>query len=141
PMKRIRGVAQREVALEVRADDLPSGVCGRLVGIALTYGAVDHYGTRFRKGCLDRTKREKLAAGKVALYLDHSYGVRAHVGVVRSLETVGDSEVLTADLFDTEDGRRAKEYAVAVTASGGMTGFSIGFFDRESEIERNEGSA
>jgi HK97 family phage prohead protease len=119
--------------LTLRAEDMPDGICGRVQGIALVYGVTDAYNTRFVEGCLDRTKREKLAAGKVQLYMDHTYGVRCHIGVVRSLETVGDTEVMTADLFDTEDGRRAKEYLTAVTSAKAQTGLSIGFYDRAGD--------
>jgi phage head maturation protease len=132
PKLRIPATYATRAALEVRSDDLPAGVCGRVTGAALAYGVVDSYGTRFAAGCLERTKREKLAAGKVALYLDHTYGVRAHVGVVRTLTTSGNTEQMVADLFDTEDGRRAKEYLGAVLAAGGQTGLSVGFFDRGS---------
>lgn len=131
PKRRAAARHQHLVQLEVRADNLPAGVCGRVQGIALVYGVVDAYGTRFAKGCLDRTKREKVAAGKVQLYADHEYGVRTHIGVVRTLETVGDAEVMTADLFDTEDGRRSKEYLGAVMAAQARTGLSIGFYARE----------
>jgi HK97 family phage prohead protease len=133
--KRDRARTALLTTLEVRAeaDAMPAGVCGRVVGVALVYNVRDTYGTAFVPGCLDRTKREKLTAGKIALFADHDYQTRSHVGVVRSLETVGDSEVMTADIFDTEDGRALKEYLVAVTASNAHTGLSIGFFDRASD--------
>jgi hypothetical protein len=113
--------------LEVRADALPAGVCGRVTGIALRYNVVDSYGTRFKPGSLD-SSRAKINAGRVKLFDNHEYGTRSHIGVVRTLTTAGDAEVMTADLFDTEDGRRAKEYLSAVMASGGETGLSVGFF-------------
>jgi HK97 family phage prohead protease len=137
---RIPATYATRAALEVRSDDLPAGVCGRVTGAALVYGVTDSYGTRFAPGCLERTKREKLAAGKVALYLDHTYGVRAHVGVVRTLTAAGNTESMVADLFDTEDGRRAKEYLSAVVAAGGQTGLSVGFYDRGSEPVTSEGA-
>lgn len=131
--QRTRALYLHRTELELRADDLPKGVCGRVQGIALVYGVPDAYGTQFRKGCLDRTKREKLAAGKVQFFQDHDYGVRTHIGVVRSLQTVGDAEIMSADLFDTEDGRRAKEYFAAVLQAKAQTGLSIGFYPRATE--------
>jgi hypothetical protein len=41
--------------------------------------------------------------------------------------------VMTADIFDTEEGRSALEYVKAVLAAGASTGFSIGFIPRRSE--------
>ena len=132
-------VVQRAfVPLEVRAADLPSGVCGRMVGVGITYEVPDAYGTVWGTGCLDMTKRSKVPAGKVGLYtagpMGHEYGVRSHVGVVRSATSRGNEEIITADLFDTEDGRRTKEYLAAVLASGGSTGLSIGCYVRRSEM-------
>ncbi len=49
--------------------------------------------------------------------------------------------MMTADLFDTEGGRRAKEYLSAVTAAGAQTGLSIGFFDRNSCTVKSEGDS
>lgn len=118
-------------------DPLPSGVVGRFEGVALTYNVVDDHGTIFEPGCLSRTMRERVAAGKVKVYLDHGdapytggYNTRLHVGTVRRLE---DREIdgqrvawMVADLFDTEPGREAHEYLMAVQATGGETGLSIG---------------
>lgn len=131
--KRQRAQIRHLTTLKLRADNLPDGVCGVVQGVALVYGVTDHYETQFKPGCLDRTKREKLAAGKVALFLDHDYGVQEHVGVVRQLETVGDAEIMTAHLFDTEAGREAKEYLDAVLKAKAQTGLSIGFFARDTE--------
>jgi phage head maturation protease len=130
---RVPAITHRSIALEVRTTDLPEGVCGRVMGIALTYSAPDGYGTMFSPGCLDRTKAEKLAAGKVKLYADHGGKTGDHVGVVRTLETVGDSELMSADIFDTAAGRSSLEYVKAVVAAKAFTGLSIGFYDRESE--------
>lgn len=139
-MKRDRARSLLTTTLEVRAEaDLPTGVCGQVVGVALVYGIRDAYGTAFAPGCLDRTKREKLAAGKIALYADHEYQTHAHVGVIRGLETAGDREVMTADIFDTAAGRALKEYLSAVTATGAHTGLSIGFFDRASDLRDGPG--
>jgi hypothetical protein len=43
---------------------LPPGVIGQVSGIALVYGVVDSHGTTFAPGSLDRTRREKVAAGR-----------------------------------------------------------------------------
>jgi len=105
----------------MQEEDLPEGVCGRMVGTGLVYEQADSYGTIFALGCLDMTKRSKLAAGKVGLFaagpFGHEYGVRSHVGIVRSAETRGNEELISADLFDTEDGRRIKEYVGAGVVS------------------------
>lgn len=119
--------------LELRAskvdgkEALPDGVCGRLTGVALVYNQPDDYGTIFVPGCLSKTRAERVNAGKVKLFADHGPFTHTHVGVVRSMEDVGDGVVMTADLFDTEAGRAMKEYLEAVLASGGDTGLSIGF--------------
>lgn len=130
PQQRVATVVHRAFRPELETRDLPVGVCGRVTGVALVYEVEDAYGTRFARGCLERTKREKLAAGKVQLFVDHQYGIHTHVGTVRGLTTVGDEERLSADLFDTEDGRHAKEYLEAVVGSAGYTGFSVGFYNR-----------
>ena len=140
---KIPTLSVRNSALAIRAaDDLPTGIIGRLSGIAVRYDVVDSYRTVFAKGSLDKT-RAKVSAGKVKLFDNHGiadhYGTRSHIGVVRSLEQSGDGELMEADLFDTEDGRRAKEYLTAVMASGGETGLSIGFYERSGQwMKRNE---
>lgn len=116
---------------------LPPGVVGRLEGVALVYDVVDSYGTTFARGALTRTMRERVATGKVKLYWNHgdahitgAYDTDLHVGVVRRMwdEQRGGQYVamLEADLFDTEEGRKAHEYLKAVHAAGGETGLSIG---------------
>ena len=131
---RIRAVVRGELRnLELRADALPAGVAGRMQGIALTYGVADYYGTVFDRGCLDRTRAEKLAAGRVKLLADHENETGAHVGVVRALEDVGDAVLMTADLFDTAAGRAQLEYLKAVVAANAFTGLSVGFYARDSE--------
>lgn len=135
---RIPAVIHRAIALEVRTEGLPAGICGQVQGIALTYGVTDYYGTQFQPGCLDRTKSEKLAAGKVKLLSDHNGVTGCHVGVVRSLDTVGDAELMSADVFDTAAGRSALEYLRAVVASKAFTGLSIGFYDRASEFVKSD---
>jgi hypothetical protein len=103
----------------------------------MVYDTVDAYNTTFAPGCMDQT-RAKVAAGKVKLFVAadqgfHQYGTRTHVGTLRSLVTVGNQEIATADIFDTADGRALKEYLSAVMASGSETGCSIGFYPRDSE--------
>lgn len=127
----------RSSALTIRAaSDLPDGIAGQVSGVAVRYDVVDSYRTVFAQGSLDKT-RAKVAAGKVKLFDNHGisdhYGTRSHIGIVRSLTPQGDGELMTADLFDTEDGRRAKEYLKAVMAAGGETGLSIGFYERKGE--------
>lgn len=143
--ERERRAIERASALELRAEqELPAGVCGRVQGIALVYGVVDSYGTRFKKGCLDRTRSEKVATGKVKLFIAedehyHQYGTKTHIGTVRALEDVGDTVLMTADLFDTEGGRRAKEYLTAVTTTKSETGLSVGVYVREDEMVEENG--
>lgn len=133
----IPNLSLRSSALTIRAAaDLPDGIAGQVSGIAVRYDVVDSYRTVFAKGSLDKT-RAKVAAGKVKLFDNHGisdhYGTRSHIGIVRSLSPQDDGELMTADLFDTEDGRRAKEYLRAVMAAGGETGLSIGFYERKGE--------
>lgn len=137
---RIPAVTHRAIKLDVRTEGLPDGICGQVQGIALSYNVTDYYGTQFKVGCLDRTKSEKLAAGKVKLLSDHNGVTGCHVGVVRSLETVGDSELMSADVFDTGAGRAALEYLRAVVAAKAFTGLSIGFYDRASEWVKQDGT-
>ena len=132
----------RATALAIDEANLPDGICGRVTGIAVRYDVIDSYGTIFRRGSLDRT-RSKVNAGKVKLFVNHGmgdmYGTSTHVGVVRSLNVVEDGEYMVADLFDTEDGRKQKEYLRAVMASGAETGLSIGFFERAGGWESVNG--
>lgn len=122
-----------DTALQIRAEaDLPPGVAGRVSGVALTYEAVDTYDTMFARGSLKRSIDTKVAARKVPLLMDHERSTRAHVGVVTAMQDVGDALVMTADVFDTAEGRAALEYVKAVLASGASTGFSIGFVPRSS---------
>lgn len=125
------------VPSEVRTDDMPPGVCGRVVGVGLVYEKPDAYGTVWAMGCLERTKGSKVQAGKVGIFvagqMGHEYGVRSHVGVLRSAETRGNEEHIACDLFDTSDGRDTKEYIQTVLRAGGTTGFSIGCYIRKDE--------
>ena len=121
--------------LQVRAEDaLPAGIAGRVSGVALTYEVVDSYGTMFARKSAKRSIDNRVAARKVPLLMDHERTSKAHVGVVTMMEDVGDSLIMTADIFDTAEGRAALEYVKAVLASGASTGFSIGFIPRNSEM-------
>lgn len=129
-----------DATLEVRAEsDLPPGVAGRVSGIALTYEVVDSYDTMFAKGAAKRSIDTRVAARKLPLLMDHERSTRAHVGVVTGMADVGDALLMTADIFDTAEGRSALEYVKAVLASGASTGFSIGFIPRRSESVLIEG--
>lgn len=126
--------------LELRAaEGTDAGFCGRLMGVALPYGVVDTYGTVFKQGCLDRTRAKKVAARKVKLFLDHSYGVRQHVGTILEMPDVAGSAMIVAGLLDTPQGREAKEYLQAVLASGSETGLSVGFYCRKEESGEVDG--
>ena len=99
-----------EVSLSIRAEgDLPPGIAGRVSGVALTYEVVDSYQTIFARGCAKRSIDNKVKARKVPLLMDHSRTVGAHVGVVASMVDSGDQLIMTADLFDTPEGRAALE--------------------------------
>ena len=131
---------QAEVQLQIRADEqMPDGIAGRVSGVALTYEVVDSYGTIFARGSANRSIESKVRARKVPLLMDHERRTGAHVGVVSMMQDVGDSLMMTADLFDTPEGRAAKEYVQAVIAAGATTGFSIGFVPRASERVMVEG--
>lgn len=124
-----------DATLEVRAEsDLPPGIAGRVSGVALTYEVVDSYGTMFSRKCAKRSIDGRVSARKVPLLMDHERTSKAHVGVVTSMTDAGDALVMTADVFDTAEGRAALEYVKAVLASGASTGFSIGFIPRTSEM-------
>lgn len=130
-------------------DGLPSGVCGQVEGIALVYDVIDSMGTTFARGCIDRTARERVAAGKVRLFLDHGdmpsqgmYDTHLHIGTVRELvdEQGEDGKWrarFRADLFDTAPGREAHEYLKAVAATASETGVSIGML-KEPALTRCE---
>ncbi len=129
-----------DATLEVRADgELPPGIAGRVSGVALTYEVVDSYQTMFSRKCAKRSIDGRVAARKVPLLMDHERTSKAHVGVVTSMTDAGDALVMTADVFDTAEGRAAMEYVKAVLASGASTGFSIGFIPRASEMVTVDG--
>ncbi len=119
------------------AVDLPPGCCAKVTGVALVYNVTDDYGTMFAPGCLAQTVTEKVRPGKVRLFADHEPRTKTHVGTVIDIKDVGDTAVMTAVIFDTEAGRRMKEYLEAVTKSGAVTGavtgLSVGFRSREDE--------
>jgi phage head maturation protease len=136
---RIQRATTLQMVSRAATDTLPAGVIGQVEGIALVYDVIDTYGTTFAKGCLDRTVRERVKAGKVRLFLDHGdmpvnggmYDTHLHIGVVRAVRdkqfdggSVG--AVFQADIFDTEAGRAAHEYLRAIAATGSETGVSIG---------------
>lgn len=122
-------------------EQFPEGVIGRVQAILLRYDVLDDRGTIFQKGCLDKTRAQKVPAGRVGLFANmghdgmgmHYHGTRTHIGVIRSLEDVGNDVLMSADIFDTADGRSVKEYLEAVIASGAHTGASVGFLEREGE--------
>jgi HK97 family phage prohead protease len=122
------------IELRAEQDNLPSGIAGRVMGVALTYDVVDSYQTMFQRGAAQQSINTKVKARKVPLLMDHDRTVASHVGVVASMTEVGDTLVMTAELFDTPDGRAALEYVKAVIAAGASTGFSIGFVPRRSEM-------
>lgn len=131
-----------EAAPQIRAAaDLPPGIAGRVSGVALTYETVDTYQTMFARNSAKRSIAGKVAARRVPLLMDHERTSKAHVGVVTEMQDVGNALVMTADIFDTADGRAALEYVKAVLASGASTGFSIGFVPRASEQVSVDGQA
>ncbi len=121
--------------LQIRAEsDLPPGIAGRISGVALTYEVLDSYRTIFARGSAKRSIDNKVAARKVPLLMDHNKTTGAHVGVVAAMSEIGDAVTMTAEIFDTPDGRAALEYVKAVIAAGASTGLSIGFVPRRSEM-------
>lgn len=129
--------------LQIRAEGkLPPGIAGRITGVALTYEVLDTYRTIFARGSAKRSIDNKVAARKVPLLMDHNKTTAAHVGVVASMSEVGDVVTMTAEVFDTPEGRAALEYVKAVIAAGASTGLSIGFVPRRSEmVQTAEGLA
>lgn len=132
-----------EAKLEIRAvkpeDNLPDGCCGVLSGICLVYNETDSYGTRFAPGCLAKTITEKVDKRKVKLFADHAPFTDAHVGTIMSITDIGGAAVMTAAIFDTEAGRRMKDYVGKVLDSGSQTGLSVGFKPRSREWIKDAG--
>lgn len=121
--------------VQLRADTaLPPGIAGRIVGVALTYEVADSYRTIFARGCAKRSIDSKVAQRTIPLLMDHSATTAAHVGVVASMMDTGDMLTMTADVFDSADGRAALDYVKTVIAAGASTGLSIGFVPRRSEM-------
>lgn len=143
-LKRYR--SSTSLTMRATPNELPAGVCGQIEGVALVYGVIDTYGTTFAKGCLDQTVRQRVAPGKVRLFLDHGdvplsgmYDTHLHIGTVREVidEQGPDGRWqarFRADLFDTEAGRRAHEYLRAVAATGSETGVSIGMLKEPATV-------
>jgi len=130
---------RNDVALEVRADNLPPGIAGRITGIALQYDVVDSYDTTFARGCLKRSIDERVSARKVPLLMDHERTTGAHVGIVTGMADMDTGVAMTADVFDTPEGRACMEYVRAVIAAGASTGLSIGFVPMKSQMASVEG--
>lgn len=130
---------RNEVALEVRADELPKGIAGRITGIALRYDVVDTYDTTFARGCLKRSMEERVAARKVPLLMDHERTTGAHVGVVAAMQDIDSGVMMTAEVFDTPEGRACMEYVRAVIAAGASTGLSIGFVPMKADMVTMDG--
>lgn len=136
---------------EAQDTELPAGVCGQVEGIALVYDVIDSMGTTFARGCIDRTARERVAAGKVRLFLDHGdmpsqgmYDTHLHIGTVRELvdEQGEDGKWrarFRADLFNTAPGREAHEYLKAVSATQSETGVSIGMLKEPKTVRTTLG--
>lgn len=112
--------------LTIREAGATNGVCGRISGTALVFNTLDSYDTIFAPGCLTGADA-RARSGQMQLFMDHAYGVRTHIGVVRTVTSGSQVATFTADLLDTEDGRRAKEYLRAVVAARGLAGVSVGF--------------
>ena len=136
---RIERATTLQMVARAAKEQLPAGVIGQVEGIALVYDVLDTHGTTFARGCLERTVRERVAAGKVRLFLDHGdmpinggmYDTHLHIGVVRKvwdteLEDGTQGAKFRADIFDTESGRAAHEYLRAIAATNSETGVSIG---------------
>jgi len=137
----------RPEELVVRAEDgaadeqLPDGISGRMIGCACTYNTVDDYGTLFKPGCFDRTRSEKVPAGRVGLFRDHDHVSSAHVGVIRACPDMGDRMMMNADFFDTPEGRDARDYVKTVLAAGSYTGLSVGVYVRDGGREPDPANA
>lgn len=127
--------------VQIRAateEETAAGFCGVLQGVALVYMVRDAYDTMFAAGCLNKTAG-KVGARKVKLFSNHDYGTDSHVGTVLALKDVAGAAIMTAGLFNTEEGRKCKEYLTAVLASESETGLSVGFYDRQSGVQVVDG--
>lgn len=137
---RIRCSTLQQVQIRAVTSEAPApGTCGAIAFIGLRYNQPDAYGTIFKPGCLAKTAQAKVAKGIVKYFGDHIYKWRTHLGVIRSLEDVGNDVLVKADILDTSEGREYLEYAKACLASNTQTGASIGFWDRASDVEELNG--
>lgn len=126
-------IRRAEASFQIRTDNLPDGIAGRVTGVAVTFNTVDTYDTTFAPGSFDQTMSRKVQAGKVPLLMDHERSTKAHVGIIRAIRSTDTEAVMDADIFDTASGREALEYVKAVLAAGARTGLSVGFRPRRSE--------
>lgn len=124
------------VEIRVEEDELPPGIIGRIVALALPFNQVDSYRSMFAPGCAARSIAQKVAARKVPFLLDHERKTHSHTGTVRKVEDGGVGYISSADILDTRVGRDTMEYAKALIASGGTTGVSIGFIPRQSRFDK-----
>jgi len=115
--------------------DLPDGIAGSITGRACVYGVADAYGTMFKAGCFDKTRAEKVASGKVQLFLDHEHETKAHIGVVRETPDIGNALMMFADCFDTDAGRSGLDYCKTVITANAFTGLSVGVYIRDADYE------
>lgn len=138
-MSRTLHHARIETPFAVRVDGLPAGIAGRITGIALRYDVIDTYETTFARGCLVKSINERVSARKVPLLMDHERSVGAHVGVVVGMADTDDGVAMTAEVFDTPEGRACMEYVRAVIAAGASTGLSIGFMPVRSNMVQMDG--
>jgi len=137
---RIRCTTHQTVQIRaVETNEPAPGTCGSIAFIGLRYMVPDSYGTMFKPGCLAKTASAKVSKGIVKYFGDHIYRWRTHLGVIRSVEDVGDGVLVKADVLDAKEGREYLEYAKACMASGTQTGASIGFWDRASDVEEVNG--
>ena len=125
--------------IEMRQADDPaeSQVAGKIMGVACTYNTPDFFSTMFAPGCFDRTRAEKIPAGKVQLFRDHDHTSRSHVGTVRDCPDVGNAMMMHAECFANDEGQAALDYCKSVLAADGFTGLSVGVYVRNAEWRPN----
>lgn len=121
--------------MSTSAPTRPSPVA-TLEGIACVYDVVDSHNTMFAPGSLD-SSRAAIDRGEVKLFIDHGesmsdgfYKLRNHVGTVTSLvdgtlPSGMRASRMTANIFDTTEGRAPVEYLEQVLAGHSLTGLSI----------------
>jgi HK97 family phage prohead protease len=125
-------------------EDVPEAPYGRVEGIALVYDVEDDHGTMFARGCLDRTRTEKVTLGKVKLYWDHGdapangfYDSDLHIGTVRSLTDIQlpdgrHAAYMVADFRKSPKAAQVRDEIKDLLDKGGSTGLSVGFRTRRS---------